>query len=192
MAAAANHDFWKDAMRREERIRNKFKKKLEPKKIVEISPKPVYHKRTEVTTVKKESFYTPSTHKTTRICKLKNVAIPPSSAVVPISSQNKSECKPVLHLVKSPLTVKKSELAISYTECPGNDSMIDNARDWKKVKHQCRENTVVENTHAYPVLIKERHCKKTLGHHIPSNLVRTLNDPNVPTGEGLLIIKERK
>ncbi|GFQ83492.1 hypothetical protein TNCT_628391 [Trichonephila clavata] len=189
MAVVANHDFWKEAVKREERIRNQSKMK-ECRKIIEISPKPVYHRRTEVTTVQKDSFYTPTTHKKGHICMPKrNMKVPPEFTVVSICSKNESNCKPILHLVKSPSTVKKSELLNSHVDCSSDCSMLDNACEWKKLKHQCKEK-VVENTHAYPVRVKEKHYHKTSDHPGYSNLARTFNHKDIPSKEGLLLIKE--
>ncbi|GFY57808.1 uncharacterized protein TNIN_302271 [Trichonephila inaurata madagascariensis] len=191
MAAVANHDFWKEAVKREEKIRNQFKMK-ECRKIIEVSPKPVYHRRTEVTKVQKDSFYAPTTHKKGYICMPRhNTNAPPEATVVSICSKNESDCKPILHLVKSPPTVKKYELLKSHNDCSSDSSVIDSACKWKKFKHHCKEK-VVENTHAYPVRVKEKHYHEKSNHTHPgcSNLARTFQHQDIPSKEGLLLIKE--
>ncbi|KAF8770019.1 hypothetical protein HNY73_017594 [Argiope bruennichi] len=191
MAAALNHDLWKDCMRREEKIRNRFKKKSDGHRF-KFYPKllPVYERQT--TTIKREKFYAPPVsvcepiHQNTYTCNSRRQEItediPPITCIPAEVSQDH---RPALHLVNSCPQIKTLQLPI-FHKSASSANMV-------KMEHECAERAVVQKEYLRPLVVEKHHypiVHKTEKVKLEPHFITAIGDQGIPFRERWLIVKK--
>ncbi|GBN14309.1 hypothetical protein AVEN_228372-1 [Araneus ventricosus] len=192
MAAVANHDLWKDCMRREEKIRNKCKKKSDESRCkVSAQLMPVYERTT--TTIKKEKFYALPEQQTVYTCHPRNAPTltkdTPPVTCIPV--EVKHDHRPALHLVNSCPQMKTCQLPI-FHKSSSAANMVNKSEGIVKMKHACAEKVVVENEYLHPAVLKKRYptVRKTEEVKLQPHLIATIGDQGIPFRERLWVVRE--